>query len=336
MDTQEILTVLCRSLQSAKQSSNSKKLLQPPISHGTKPKVRSTAPPTATLQQTGREADTPISAAAARKQQRAGTDCRSHRSTSRPAMQAAAAVGAAEAAVSAAAAVLKRSDKQLHQEASESHCNQDVQSQQQSQGVSKVSPRGRFNTALDCSIAAADANVRGFLQQNPQLAAAHHHQSEDMPLGALQVLGVTTRRPPEHQPTGPATGACSRLLAGQAEAYAPAAASADGGRLGQAVHQQMYHLPDYADIDTAQQSPAVIAAAQALVKRLRIQQRSRHGPPAFQRATLPRPASPSPKVLNGKGLMLTPVPGQTICRLLLQVCGSVRIDRDSLLRMETL
>eukprot|EP00878_Enallax_costatus_P030012 GHUV01032600.1.p1 GENE.GHUV01032600.1~~GHUV01032600.1.p1 ORF type:complete len:380 (+),score=130.15 GHUV01032600.1:183-1322(+) len=299
------------SLQSAKQSSvttsNSRKGLQPPTSHGTKLKSRPAAQTSAAIQQAATETGTlSSSTATAGKQQRVHPDGYSNRSSSRPALkQAAATVAAAEAAVSAAAAVLERSGKPQQQAAPRQH-----KQQQQGQGVNKGSPKGGSATAANLPTARVEADGLGSLRHDPQLAGAHKDQPVGMSPGPLQVLGVKARQQNEQQ-FNSATGVThSRPLAGEPEAYAGTAGSPNsstaGGWPGRAGQEQVNYGAAYADIDILQQSPAVVTAAQALVKRLRIQQRSRQGPPAFQRAAVPRPASPPPKVLNGKCIVCCP------------------------------
>lgn len=58
----------------------------------------------------------------------------------------------------------------------------------------------------------------------------------------------------------------------------------------------------YAVASNIQQTPAAAVAAQALIKRLRLQQRSRQGPQPFQRGLAPRPTSPPPIELSGESL----------------------------------
>jgi hypothetical protein len=129
---------------------------------------------------------------------------------------------------------------------------------------------------------------------------AHQHASPQ----ALH-LSVSGCAAPGQRPKAAPDGA-ALALAGNGSACSPAA---DGGSSSSPAPFEPSGLlstvwpAQYAACSSttsiAEASAAAQLAARGILKRLRAQLRSRHGPPAFQRGPLPRPASPPPVVLTG-------------------------------------
>ncbi|KAF8072588.1 hypothetical protein HT031_000248 [Scenedesmus sp. PABB004] len=114
---------------------------------------------------------------------------------------------------------------------------------------------------------------------------------------ALQGHGVA--QPPRQQPApGGSSPRCSSDHLDACAAHSSSQAGAAAVRTAAVAAGQAAGCAD------PQQSAAAVLAAQGMQRRLRLQQRSLHGPPAFTRAAPPpRPASPPPLVLDGDLLL---------------------------------
>lgn len=322
---------LCRLRQAAEQSrappgSNDKDTAQHPGLHGMQGKQRLAPGRNAagSLKQPNQERALGSPKAATDKQPRLLASNASSLSSSRPASKRAVNnIAAAEAAVSAAAAVLKAAQEPQRQQ----HLPQAVhtpgasqleQQLQQGQKVIKVTPKSGLGDPPESSCTSASVLAQdGCCEYQPKPLQQANLAVATPLLAPLQVQGrkaAGQQQQPQHQacvgsrPTDAAQDAVGDLHSLSTAVLPSWTSTQSPGSNSSATHshqqqQEVYkQLLQYsgAAASSLQQSPAIAAAAHAVDKRLRIQQRSRQGPPAYQRRPLPRPNSPPPVELTGE------------------------------------